>query len=129
MTHLEKMLLLADELNYAELTLFDIYSNAQKLSWQEIEQMALGASKRARQILVSVAGEEYRTSLAERAISAASDRYYVEPFARPCDCCHAIYVPSDYDVVRCSDCTLTCHFDRETKKWVQGIQCPAKKPH
>lgn len=47
----EEIKKMIDALNYADRVLFDTYSNAQKLTWQEIEENCREGAEKTKQIL------------------------------------------------------------------------------
>jgi hypothetical protein len=60
-------------------------------------------------------------------IKRLEDRLEEEGFPtsdRNCQCCGQLYMPQNYDSVRCDECCVTCYYNRDKKEWVRGRWCP-----
>jgi hypothetical protein len=43
-----------------------------------------------------------------------------------CECCGKMYMPYEYNVVRCSFC-LCCYKPKDSNDWIKGNNCPGRK--
>lgn len=62
----------------------------------------------------------------KRLESALSSHQIMPTDDKVCECCYELYVPSSWESCRCNSCCFDCHYDRATKKWIQGNCCPSK---
>ena len=59
----------------------------------------------------------------ERALAIADLPYHDQT----CECCGEIYIPNNYDSIRCNQCYHSCYKPKGSKEWIKGKNCPAVK--